>query len=204
VKSRHKELLLWSRRRVTPRHITEGLRLIHPAAELLYLRDGRWQLVELRWNSDAVRKATAIVGRAYRSIAQHVAQSKSGGAITIDTRSRDRLETFLLGMQGARLVGAPYVIQGEPTSTIVEDYQRMTWLYLHTTDEELYTAVEAPREKRIKDTRADLTDPARGRDAWRYGFTVNVGIASTISTTQPLPSSRKRHLTISHSSQQVA
>lgn len=201
MKQRHKDLLLWSRRRETPRHITEGLREINPAAELLYLRDGRWQLVELRWNAEAVQKATGIVGRAYRAISQHVAQSKSGGQITIDTRSRDRLETFLLGMQGARLVGVPYVVQGEPSSLIVEDYRRMTWLFLHTTDEELFEAVDAPREKRLKETRADLTDPARHRDAWRYGFTVNVGIASTTRTTQPLPSSRRRHLTLSPNAQ---
>jgi hypothetical protein len=196
VKQRHRDLLLWPRRRETPRHITEQLRAIHPAAELLYLRDGRWQLVELRWNSEAVRKAANIVGRAYATIAQHVVQNATGGALTIDARSRDRLELYLLGLQGARFVGAPYLVQGEPTSTIVEDYQRMTWLFLHTPDEELFAAIDERQEKKIRDTRADLTDPARARDAWRYGFTINIAPGSSLTPAQPVKSGRVRHLTI--------
>lgn len=197
MKTRHRTLLTWSRRRETPRAITEQLRLINPTAELIYLRDGQWQLIEVRWNSEAIRKAEGIVRRAYRAIAQHIAQNASGGTITVDKRSRDRLELHLMGLEGARFVGAPYVVHGEPSQMIVEDYRRMTWLYLHTSDEELFEAVDAPKAKQLKDAHADLTDPARARDAWRYAFTLNIMPSASLTPTRQVPAGRVRHLTIS-------
>jgi hypothetical protein len=159
------------------------------------MREGRWVLGSVRYNREAVRKAQGIVERALRALSLHLAQTASKGAVKIDRRSRDRLEMFLLALQGFRPI-AEYQLLGEPTSAIVDDFRRMDWLHRTTTDEQLLTAVNAPLEEARRASRADLTDPARGQDAWRWMHTLNVAPGMSLTPRRIQKSSRTLHRAI--------
>lgn len=179
-----RSLVDWPSSRTAARHVITGLRAVNPAADFIYMREGRWLLLERRPNREVIATAAGIVGRAIRTLSLHVAQVASKNMVTIDRRSRDRLEIALVALQGARFV-AEYRLIGDPDSYIVHDYQRMTWLYEHLTDDEVDHALNDRHEQAKLASRADLTDPARGRDAWRYVFTRSHAPGISLTTQQP-------------------
>jgi hypothetical protein len=147
-----------------------GLREVDPTAELLYFRNGRWVLGSVRWNAKAVTTAQRMVARAIGVIQRHVVQSKTGGRVTVDRRSRDRLEFCLLAMQGFRPI-AEYVLHGEPDSAIVNDFRYRDWRYRHESDTEYWRKMDEALEAPRRAAHADLVDPARAHAAWEYVFT---------------------------------
>lgn len=188
-------LIDWPRLRDTPRHLTWALRQVDEAAELLYMREGRWILGSVRWNRLAIAKAERIVERALHALSLHLAQTASKGMLTIDRRSRDRLEMFLLALQGFRPV-AEYRLMGEPTAAIVDDFRRMDWLYRTTSDEQLFDALDAPQEAARAASRAELVDPYKATDAWRYLFTRSHAPGISLTPARVIPSSRTLHRAI--------
>lgn len=163
-------LLQWPVSRESPPHVVAGLREVDPTAELLYFRNGRWFMGTVRPQRDLILRATRIVARALGVIARHVAQSKTGGRVTVDRRSRDRLELFLLAMQGFRPI-AEYVLHGEPDSAIVNDFRYRDWRYRHESDNEYWRKMDEALEAPRRAAHADLVDPARAHAAWEYVFT---------------------------------
>lgn len=189
-----RSLIGWVSSREAPVHVVRGLREIDPTAELVYLRRGLWLLGSVRWNRDAVRKAQNIWGRACHALVYAIARTKIPN-LKVDKRSLLRLEFASLSMVGFRHI-ARYAFQGEPTNAIVEDFREMDFLYRHVSDNELFQALDDRAEARRMEARAELTDPARGRDAWRYAFTLSHLARNTPASVVPLSSARTRILTL--------
>ncbi len=166
-----------------PHHVVAGLRQVDPTADLVYLGWGKWLLVSVQpdrmdmWYkkrngqfSTLRRDALEILVNARRLLAlwetDHKYQANPGAF----RRLIGRYDFAQLAVMAARPI-AEYRIQGEPTSAIVDDFRRMDWLYRHTSDDELDRALDAPKEEQQAAAHAELTDPGRATDAWRYLFT---------------------------------
>lgn len=181
-----------SQPRATPASVVRGLREIDPTADLYYLGWKKWVLVSVRPHLEHQRAALRMICGA-----PAVGANKARPGLryllwlweTNPTHRANpgafrqllqRYELALLMAQGARPI-AEYVLQGEPTSAIVDDLRRMDWMYRNTTDQALDTLLQEPYESGREAAREDLRDPARARAAWRYMHTLNVapGISLT-------------------------
>lgn len=100
-----------------------------------------------------------------------------------------RVDFAVLALQGFRFVHE-YRVQGELTSAIVEDFRKADYMYRTLSDEQVDELLNAPKAQQIAAARAQIRDPARGRDAWRYGFTLNIAPGHSL-TPQPRRSSAK-------------
>jgi len=155
--------------RVASPDVIRRLREIDETAELLYLGAGRWILGRVRWHADAIAQAESIMARALHAI--HTAPPH----LRPSRRLVGRVQFALLALQGFRPMAEyrehPKVAGFE--GAVVEDFRRMLWKLRHTSDAELFRELEAAQDKDRLAARADLTDPARARDAWRYAFTLS-------------------------------
>ena len=179
--------------RTAPEHVVRGLREVDPTAELVYFGRGRWILGSVRPDSDVIAQAERILRRAYKlaAFAENNPRFKVNPANI--RRLLGRIDFAYLGTQGFRFIHE-YRIQGEPTSAIVEDFRRADWMHKHTTDEEFERMLDAPKEKARVEARADLADPARARDAWRYCSVLNTAPGIQLDSFLHAPRSSARTL----------
>lgn len=177
--------------RTAPEHVVRGLREIDPTTELVYFGRGRWILGSVRPDVAVAAQAERILGRAYKLAAFAAENPRFKVNPSNIRRLLGRIDFAYLALQGFRSI-AEYRVQGAPDSAIVEDFRRADWMFKHTTDEELWQMLEAPKEKARAEARADLADPARARDAWRYCSVLNTapGIQLDSYLNAPRPSSR--------------
>lgn len=153
-----------------PQHVVAGLRQVDPTADLVYMGWAKWLLVSVRPNREVIQQSQRILTNARRLLELWRANPKYRENPGAFRRLIGRYDFAVLATMGARPI-TEYVIQGEPTSAIVDDMRRMDWLFRHTTDEAFDRALDAPKEQQRAAAHAELTDPARATAAWRWMFT---------------------------------
>lgn len=161
----------FSHLRRAPDGILRGLREVRPNAELVYLGWKRWQLIEVSQNN--ARHGAAIrIGTSAKKLLDLwesvPALRANPGAFR---RLIGRYDFATLAYDGARMVGEPYIVQGEPTTAIVDDYRQMDYHYRTLTDDDVDRLLNAPQEAKRAAARAQAGDMARANAAWRYLFT---------------------------------
>lgn len=160
----------WNHLRLAPEHVLRGLRAVDQTADLIYQGWGKWLLVSVRPTDATTLAAQRIVARAQHLLVLWESDPKFRANPGAYRRLLMRYEFALAAYFGARPI-AQYAVQGEPTSAIVDDFRRMDWLYRNTSDQALEQMLDEPKESQRSAAHADLTDPARGREGWRYLFT---------------------------------
>jgi hypothetical protein len=175
--------------RTPPDHVVRGLRSLDPDAELVYVGYGKWFLGRIISDSRLYESGVKLKKSTLRAIATRNS-GKPGKVLHQDIL---RLRIAELRMAGFQFT-AEYNMKGTPDSAIVIDQRRMDWMYRTLTDDETIEAFGADAAKARADAYADLTDDARGRDAWRYLFTTNHYLGKTSSNA--VRSGRVRHMTI--------
>jgi hypothetical protein len=193
-----------SQPRATPSDVLRGLREVDPTADLYYLGWKKWVLVSVRPHEDHRRAALRMILGAPESPAGPARPGLRALLHLWETNPKHRAnpgafrqlmqkyELALLMAQGARPI-TEYVIQGEPTSAIVDDFRRMDWMYRNTTDDQLESMLDAPQEQARAAARADLRDEARARAAWRYMHTLNIAPGISLTPTDRVRSGFTRH-----------
>lgn len=170
--------------RICPAYVLAGLRAIEPTADLLYFGRGRWLLGYLKRDARLIAEGEKIL----KSALWLEAISRNNPRFTINPahqrRVAGRVELALLAVQGWRFIGE-YQRRGSPDWSIVEDFRRADWMFRHLTDDQFFAMIDAPREQRIAQARADLADPARGRAAWSW--------MSNLSIATGIPLDHKAH-----------
>jgi hypothetical protein len=197
-------LLQHSQPRSTPIDVVRGLREVDPTADMYYLGWKKWVLVSVRPNDDHRRAALRMI---LGSPATPAGPARPGLRMLLwkwetDPKFRQnpgafrqllqKYEMALLMAQGARPI-AEYVIQGEPTSAIVDDFRRMDWMYRNISDDQLDRMLNAPYEQGREAARADIRDEARARDAWRYMHTLNIAPGISLTPKDRVRSGFTRH-----------
>lgn len=160
----------FSHLRRPPEHVARGLRAVDPTAELVYLGYRRWLLVSVRPHSAHQAAASRILSNARRLLEVWRANPKFRANPGAFRRLIGRHDFALLASMGARPI-AEYFLQGEPTSAVVDDFRCRDWCYRHFSDNDVQRMLDAPHDDKLAESRADLTDVGRARDAWRYAFT---------------------------------
>jgi len=168
-----KQFVEYPQLRLCPTHVLAGLRAIEPTADLLYFGRGRWILGCLKPNPFAIAQGEKILKNAlWLEVFTH-----NNPRFTINPAHRRRIagrvELALLAIQGWKFIGE-YLLRGSPDWAIVDDFQRASWMYEHTTDAAFFAALDQPHEQRVAASRADLTDPARGRAAHHWMTSINI------------------------------
>lgn len=161
----------FSHLRRAPDSVLRGLRSIDPRAELVYLGWRQWQLIEVSPNNARYGMAVRIGETAKRLLnlwEKTPALRANPGAFR---RLIGRLDFAMLAYDGARMVGGPYVVQGEPTAAIVDDYRQMTYWHLRNSDADVEALLDAPKARKREVAHADLTDEGRANHAWHYAMT---------------------------------
>lgn len=179
--------------RTAPEHVVRGLREIDPTTELVYFGRGRWILGSVRPNVDVRAQAERILDRAYKLAAFAANNPRFKVNPSNIRRLLGRIDFAYLGTQGFRCIHE-YRIQGAPDLALVEDFRRADWMYHNTSDEEFERLLDAPKEKARAEARADLTDPARARDAWRYCNVLNTAPGIQLDSYLQAPRSSARTL----------
>lgn len=181
-----------SQPRATPEGVVRGLRQIDPTADLYYLGWKKWVLVSVRPHREHSAAARRMVlgapatpqGPARPGLRQLLRLWETNPKYRANPGAFrqliQRYELALLMIQGARPI-TEYVIQGEPTGAIVDDFRRMDWMYRNTTDQRLQELLDEPYESGREGAREDIRDIARATAAWRYMHTLNIapGISLT-------------------------
>lgn len=127
---------------------------------------GSWLLGSVRWDRRHVNSARERLDAAFTT------RQRIGGWKASNPRVGRRVAYWTLALQGFRPI-AEYKLQGEPDSRIINDFRRMDWMYKNTSDQRLQELLDEPYETGRAVARADLTDEARARDAWRNTFTLS-------------------------------
>lgn len=146
--------------RAAPPEVVRQLRVIDPAAELVYFGSGRWMLGRLVPDA-RIRKAGAALAKSCRN-------ATAGRALVPEDYGRQLMAQ--LRMQGFQPT-TEYVLHGEPTAAIVREQEVMDFLWRHSNDYDRERLADRDYLQRKAETHHDLTDDARARDAYRYLFT---------------------------------
>lgn len=155
--------------RTAPPELTRGLKEVDPSAELIYMGDGRWDLLRLRPKNDVrLGVASMMLATAYRACQL----GKLGEA------------GWYRALRFARLLREGYVVFGryrldhDPDWRIVHDFRRAMWEYAHDHNDEAIEHKWEWRDRKADQLRAKLGDMAFAREASRAlrnptTFTVN-------------------------------
>lgn len=154
-----------------PRHVLQACRAVDPAADVGYLGAGRWLLVVQKPHNSLRQRGAATMLDALTAELRN-------GTVKTAAQIRQRARYAMLAYAGYSPV-AQYDVQGSPTTAIADDFQRRDWLYRHTSDDQLFRAIDAPHDAAIAAARADMMDPARHRDAYRHAFKNPVSVINS-------------------------
>lgn len=142
--------------RTAPPELTRGLKEVDPTAELVYIGDGRWDLMRLRpKNDDRAHVANAMLMNAYKAC--QVGKLQEHG--------------WYRALRFARLLRLGYVVFGryrlerDPDWRIVHDFRRAIWEYTHDHNDETIEYKWNWRERKAEEIRARLGDRSAARDA---------------------------------------
>lgn len=135
--------------RTAPPEVVAALREIDPTAELIYMGDGRWDLLRLRpKNDDRELVASGLLATAY-------------GACQ---KGRLAEHGWYRALRFARLVRQGYVvfnryrINGDPDARIVHEFRRAIWDYTHDHNDQLIEHKWNWRDRAVEQKRAAFGD----------------------------------------------
>lgn len=184
-------LVDFSAPRVASPDVIRGLREVDPTAELVYLGNGQWMLGRVRQSGDGYyqcrSKAVKILDNLYSVL--------SNGA-QLTSRGKGKVQMAMLWMQGFKPVA---MYRGDPGGHIVEDFRRSLFMLHHTSDDEMFRMMDAPKEKAKEEARADIRDTERARMAYQYAFTRQHAVTrhdDPAVSARKVPAGRTRHKTI--------
>ena len=141
--------------REAPTEVVAHLRGVHPRAELLYFGDGVWGVGVVDPSDARRRQADRILRGLYGG-----KPVKRGSPAWVE-RSKQYLWALALKQGFAQT--AHYVLSGEPTSAIVEDFRTRRYAYENHVP---YDEWKATRDAHKEEKEFHL-DPARFREASR-------------------------------------
>lgn len=144
--------------RVAPRSVVAQLRAINPDAVLVHLRQNLWQYGFYR-PSEALYHDGAKKFARWQYVPK--AQMKAKAA--------------LIRMAG--VVPSAVFTFDELDGRIVKAVAEARWTLHHTTDAEMFAALDRADEERKRQAEAEMRDRHRGADAYRTAFTSNFGRA---------------------------
>ena len=136
--------------------IVAGLREVDPTTEMIYLQDGRWDILRLRPKNDYRMTIAA------RTFAAAVNQTVKAGGLPERTWYR-RLRLYRMAMMGYSFVTS-WTFQGDPDWRVVKDYRERAWKLRHDV---AYDDDETDRIRAADEMRKELLDPSRAREASR-------------------------------------
>lgn len=147
--------------RAAPGHLLRALRVTDPTAELLYMGDGVWWLGRIAPNRNIEQAGQRLAASCRR------VERKGRKLVPEDRRRWMVAQARLAGFQATQ----EYHVVGEPTAAIVRDQEVMDFLHRTLSDEDRDRMADEDFVRAKAQAHADLTDDARGRDAWKYMFT---------------------------------
>lgn len=153
--------------RSAPAVLLHQLRQIEPTAELVYMGQGEWWLGSVQPSTtQTMREAGA---RKMRAVNAQTAMTK----LTADAIRMHRVGR--LQQQGFQVINK---YEGEPSGRIVKDLIEADWRWKlcsnqYRLDEWMY----GRRRREQEAARAEMTDPARARDAWKTAFTLQHAVS---------------------------
>lgn len=172
--------------REAPPDVRRRLRELDATAEVIYLGRGRWMVGKVRPNEHVRARAVRMLDEFHNNVSTGKRLSERG---------KEKVRFALLALQGFRPV-AEYTMP-EPDGSVVQDFARSRWLWLHTSDNELWRQLEGDMDRPGEEARKAIGDEGLAREAINHAFKLNFGRASIASTTTPVGSGRTRHITIS-------
>jgi len=171
--------------RTAPEDIRRRLREIDPTVEVIYLGRGRWIVGKVRPNQHVRARAIRMLDEFHRNL-----QNKK----KLSERGKEKVLFALLALQGFRPV-ADYTMP-EPDGTVVKDFERSRFLWLHTSENELWRQLDGEMDRPGEEARKVLGDPSLAREALSRAFKLNFGRASQAPEVTPLASGPTRHITL--------
>jgi hypothetical protein len=156
--------------RRVPSALLRAFREIDPQADVLYLGPRRWMLGHVHQDGCEMQAKLQRMGDA---------RVKLGREIRKVTRDREwyRRQWFARAMQQGFESIHEWTVD-ELTSWHVEAFRAASYLKQNLRTDALADYDRALEQQKQADL-ADLTDPARATDAWRYAFTLTPRLQST-------------------------
>ena len=133
-----------------------GLREVDPTTEMIYLGDGRWDILRLRPKNDYRLNIAA------RTFAAAVNQTVKAGGLPERVWYR-RLRLYRMAMMGYSFVTS-WTFDHDPDWRVVKDYRERAWKLRHDI---AYDDDDAPRQVKRDAMLKELADPSRAREASR-------------------------------------
>lgn len=144
--------------REAPPEVTRGLKDVDPSAELVYMGDGRWDLLRMRPKTDdRAQVASLMLQNAYRACG----------------KGRLAEQGWYRALRFARLIRHGYIVFGryrlgrDPDARIVHEFRRAMWEYRHDHNDEAIEAKWNWREREAQTRRAAFSDLSAAREASR-------------------------------------
>lgn len=145
--------------RIAPPDLVRRLREIDPAADLIYLGEGRWQLGRYKPENSRVREKSAR-----RSVGAYLQ--------TPETPARNRQIAFFrhVAATGFRPMGSPFEVNEPETAGIPEAMERWLWTYRHRRDQAWKERLEAATDAEQKRLQAYTQDKieSEGRSIFKH------------------------------------
>lgn len=144
--------------RVAPTAVRQRLRNIEPAAELIYVGNGKWWVGRMEPHTDLARAGQQKVRAANRLTAQREVSPETAMLYRVGR----------LQQEGFRML-AEY--EGDPDGRMVQDLEVADYLWrAHATFQRWQAAMESGTEEEKAKAKADLLSYDRAKDAWNYMF----------------------------------
>lgn len=154
--------------RETPPELSSGLEGVDPSLFAVALCRDRWLVA---WRSDHpehVRKGRRMYENTRRAMAA-ILGKHPGLNVRDIPRFRDRIivaAVRALGVTGCKVYRSQY-----PHSALVAQVRADDFYQRHTTESAFWADYQAVEDKATAEREAQLTDPHRANDAWKYAFT---------------------------------
>lgn len=114
----------FSQARTAPESVVRGLEQLDPSACIAYLGEMVWLVGKVRPNALVRAQAIDMLDNWTKNVREGKRLSPTGKA---------RVRFAQLALLGVRPV-AQYAIAGAPDGSIVQDFERSRWRWLHTSD----------------------------------------------------------------------
>lgn len=161
-----------------PPDVLRRIREVAPDVDLLYLGWGRWYLVRYKPHREHRERARRRLPECLRLLHEWETSTKYKANPGAFRRLYGRYLFWRMVELGARPI-AEYDTRFVRTfglEAIPDDLRQMEYHLRHTSDQAALEAINGPKEREQALAHAQLADPDRARDAWRFLFTRTHGV----------------------------
>lgn len=151
----------FSQARMAPDSVVRGLELMDPSACIVHIGGTRWLVG--KWRPNALVRLQAI-----EMLDNWTANVGAGKRLSPEGKARVRFaQLALIGVRPVEL----YRLVGTPDGSVVMDFERSRWRWLHTSDADAERQIDESDRERAQLSHGALTNPDLAKEAWRYAFT---------------------------------